>query len=78
MALKWNSAKTSIPPGVCHARLMTVPKPPPLPISPMTLTCPRCKARPGQVCHTAIRKVLETVHLERIEAAAMDAAERKI
>jgi hypothetical protein len=57
---------------------MAIPKPPPLPISPMTLICPRCKAKPGQICRTAIKNKLETVHLERIEAAAaMDVAAKR-
>ncbi|MGH9497921.1 MAG: zinc finger domain-containing protein [Terriglobales bacterium] len=44
----------------------------------MTLICPRCKARPGKVCRTPHKSELETVHLERIEAAAaVDAAARR-
>jgi hypothetical protein len=37
-------------------------------ISPMTLTCPRCGATAGKVCHI-FRSGLELVHVERIEAA---------
>jgi hypothetical protein len=49
---------------------MAIPKPPPLLISPMTLICPKCKARPGQSCLTPVGSALEAVHLQRIEAAA--------
>jgi hypothetical protein len=37
-------------------------------ISPMTLACPRCKAKPGKAC-VVIKDSLELIHLERIEAA---------
>jgi len=39
-----------------------------LPISPITLACPRCGAKPGQACQGI--DGLEMIHLERIEAAA--------
>jgi hypothetical protein len=42
--------------------------------SPMTLTCPRCAAKSGQICEIFHGEV-ELVHVERIEAAtAMDVA----
>jgi hypothetical protein len=40
-----------------------------IPISPMTLTCPRCKAAPGVACQK-LRDEVELIHIERIEAAA--------
>lgn len=43
-------------------------------VSPMTLTCPRCKAKPGKAC-LKLKDDIELIHLERIEAAAaMDRA----
>ena len=43
-------------------------------VSPMTLNCPRCGAKRGQVCGTLGTRG-ELVHVERIEAAtAMDVA----
>jgi hypothetical protein len=48
-----------------------------LPISPITLNCPCCKAKSGVACDTPKGEV-EVIHLERIEAAAaMDAAAKK-
>jgi hypothetical protein len=45
-------------------------------ISPMTLTCPCCGAKAGQVCGI-FHGDLELVHVERMEAAAaMDTAAR--
>jgi hypothetical protein len=45
-------------------------------VSPMTLNCPRCGAKPGQVCGTLDGEA-ELIHVERIEAAAaMDVAAR--
>ena len=38
-------------------------------ISPMTLTCPRCGAKAGEVCELFDGEV-EVVHVARIEAAA--------
>jgi hypothetical protein len=44
----------------------------------MALTCPRCKAKPGEVCELLEREV-ETVHVQRIEEAArMNAAVKDI
>jgi hypothetical protein len=37
--------------------------------NPMTLICPRCGAKPGQVC-IVFEGEMEVVHVERIEAAA--------
>jgi hypothetical protein len=39
-----------------------------LPISPVTLPCPTCEARPGEACGTGFQ--LEFVHLARIKVAA--------
>lgn len=48
-----------------------------LPISPMALVCPRCKAKSGEPC-IGIGDELELVHLQRIEAAAKaDVAAKK-
>jgi hypothetical protein len=41
-----------------------------LPISPMSLTCPLCNAKPGKACNTSSRTRLEVVHLARIKAPA--------
>lgn len=41
----------------------------PLPISPMTILCPLCKAVPGVPCE-ALQDKFELIHVERIEAAA--------
>ena len=49
-----------------------------LPISPMTLVCPLCNAKPNVVCETAAGGELELVHVARIKAAAkLDVAARK-
>jgi len=37
-------------------------------VSPMTLWCPRCKAKPGEACDM-LDDLVELIHLERIEAA---------
>jgi hypothetical protein len=48
--------------------------PDPLPVSPLTILCPYCAAKPGRVCATAVGGKLEIVHVARLEAAAaMDA-----
>lgn len=48
-----------------------------LPISPLTLRCPFCGAKPGEDCETASRVQLEVVHIARMKAAAkMDKAAR--
>jgi hypothetical protein len=41
-----------------------------LPISPISLRCPFCHARPNKVCETALGGRLEVVHIARIKAAA--------
>jgi hypothetical protein len=42
-------------------------------ISPITLVCPRCNAKPGEVCEVLTDAGLELVHIERIKwAEAMD------
>ena len=49
-----------------------------LPISPMSLSCSWCKAKPWEPCETKLGTELEVVHVERIKAAAeSDAAVRK-
>jgi hypothetical protein len=46
-------------------------------VSPITLVCPRCKAKPGKVCEIFDGQI-ESVHIERIKAAvAMDVAVKK-
>jgi hypothetical protein len=39
------------------------------PTNPMTLICPRCGAKPGQVC-VVLEGQMEVIHSARIEAAA--------
>jgi hypothetical protein len=41
-----------------------------LPISPMTLWCPSCGAKPGHDCETPSKVRLYVVHLARVKAAA--------
>jgi hypothetical protein len=41
-----------------------------LPISPVTLVCPECDAKPGKACGTSSGARLEFVHVARIKAAA--------
>jgi len=49
-----------------------------LPISPISLICPLCGAKPNQPCATAKGAELEIVHIARVQAAAkMDAARKK-
>jgi hypothetical protein len=49
-----------------------------LPISPMTLTCPVCGAKPGHDCETPSEVRLYVIHLNRVKAAAkMDGNARK-
>jgi hypothetical protein len=46
-------------------------------VSPITLTCPRCKAKPGTACDM-LDDDLDLIHLERVEAAVvMDVASKK-
>jgi hypothetical protein len=58
--------KTSQP---CHVGLDGNALPEHIAISPMTLTCPRCGAKAGEVCELFDGEV-EVVHVARIEAAA--------
>jgi hypothetical protein len=37
-------------------------------VDPITLTCPHCKAKPGKPC-LVVKGAVESIHLERIEAA---------
>ena len=47
-------------------------------VSPMTLVCPLCGAKPGCACETASGGTLEIIHVTRIKAAAAkDAAKKK-
>jgi len=47
-------------------------------VSPMTLVCPMCGAKPGYACATVSGGTLEVVHVGRIRAAAAkDAAMKK-
>ena len=39
------------------------------PTNPMTLICPQCGAKPGQVC-IVLEGQMEVIHSARIEAAA--------
>jgi hypothetical protein len=42
-------------------------------VNPVTLTCPRCNAKPGEDCDVLLNNGLELVHIERIQwAGAMD------
>jgi hypothetical protein len=46
-------------------------------VSPITLTCPRCKAKPETACDM-LDEDLDLIHLERIEAAVvMDIAAKR-
>lgn len=48
-----------------------------LPVSPLSLRCPLCHAKPNRVCETASGGKLELVHIVRIKAAAKLDEERK-
>lgn len=49
-----------------------------LPVSPITIRCMLCDAKPNKACATSAGGYLEVVHLARIKAAAkMDTAARK-
>src|SRR3979409_2414295 len=65
--------------GWWHALYVVKLRPPAtLPISPMTLACPLCSAKPGHDCETVAGIHLPTVHVARVKAAAArDAAVRK-
>ena len=61
---------------LCDARGV-VKLPEYIPISPMTLVCPKCGARVEQAC-TMLRGEVELLHVERIGAAAQkDVAAKK-
>jgi hypothetical protein len=50
-----------------------------LPISPITLPCPFCGAKPGHDCETPSEVYLRAVHVARVKAAAkMDKEDRKV
>jgi hypothetical protein len=48
-----------------------------LPVSPLSLRCPMCHAKPQEVCEIASGGALEFVHVARIKAAAKLDAARK-
>jgi hypothetical protein len=48
-----------------------------LQVSPVHLTCPRCKVKAGQNCMTTSGG-LAAVHLERMQAAAMATRKNKL
>jgi hypothetical protein len=50
------------------AKKIDVPKQ--LPISPVTLICPECHAKPGKDCATIPGAFVGIVHVARIKAAA--------
>jgi hypothetical protein len=50
-----------------------------LPVSPLTILCPYCAAKPGRVCATAEGGKLEIVHVARLKAAAAtDAGAKRV
>jgi hypothetical protein len=62
---------------VCHAYLVPSGKidiPEVLPVSPVSLPCPKCKAKAGKDCATTSGG-FAAIHLERVKAAAL--ADRK-
>ena len=65
--------------GLWHALYVVKLRPPArLPISPMTLVCPLCSAKPGHDCETVTGIHLPIVHVARVKAAAArDLAVRK-
>jgi hypothetical protein len=49
-----------------------------LPISPLSIRCPLCHAKPNKACETATGGQLGLVHVARIKAAAqLDGAAKK-
>jgi hypothetical protein len=49
-----------------------------LPVSPITIRCSLCNAKPNKACATSSGGYLEVIHLARIEAAAkMDVVARE-
>jgi hypothetical protein len=64
------------------AKIRPTENPAQLEVSPISLVCPLCGAKPGCTCETALGDRLEVVHVARIKAAverdaAMKAAIRK-
>ncbi len=60
---------------LCHAFYVVKLKlPVTLLISPMTLVCPLCRAKPGRDCATVSGIPLPIVHVSRIRAARITAA----
>ena len=52
-------------------------KTPYIPINPLTLDCPQCAAKAGQVCDM-LKGEIEVIHVKRIKAAAIkDVAVKK-
>ena len=61
---------------LCHALGMA--KHLDIPISPMTLVCPKCGAKAGRAC-TILRGEVDLLHVERISAAGKkDIAAKKV
>jgi hypothetical protein len=52
------------------ARIRPTVNPPQIRISPMSLVCPLCGAKPDYACETASGGRLEVIHVARIKAAA--------
>jgi hypothetical protein len=49
-----------------------------LPVSPISIPCSLCNAKPNKACETSAGGYLEIVHVARIKAAAkMDVTARK-
>jgi hypothetical protein len=47
-------------------------------ISPMAVVCPRCHAKPSDVCEILFGEGLEIIHIERIKLAlAMDVSAKE-
>jgi hypothetical protein len=66
--------KLSRPPDSSYCKIPCMVKkeevPEYLPISPTTLPCPTCQAKPGEACGTSSGVHLEFVHLARIMVVA--------
>jgi hypothetical protein len=68
--------RLSLAEQICHSPEVTK-LPDYIAVSPISLVCPRCKAKPGKVCHM-LDGAVELVHIERIKAAAaMDVRAKK-
>jgi hypothetical protein len=50
-----------------------------LPVRPLTITCPSCRAKPGKICIDPLGPEFPLIHVERLKAAALKevAAEKK-